>query len=89
MPWRGNTTTYNADGIRTSKTINGMKHEYLLNGSQIVSETWIEGGVEHLLVYLYDEKGAPIGLKYRTGAYATGIFDYFFFEKNLQGDTIE
>ncbi len=82
------TYTYNADGIRTSKTINGVKHEYLLSGSQIVSETWTENGVTHTLIYVYDEKGSPIGLQYRTGAYAAGIFDYFFFEKNLQGDIV-
>ena len=30
----------------------------------------------------------PIGLKYRTSAYEAGVFDCFFFEKNLQGDII-
>ena len=80
--------TYNADGIRTSKTVNGVKHEYILNGSQILAETWYQSGVAYLLVYLYDETGAPIGLKYRTSNYANGVFDSFFFEKNLQGDIV-
>ncbi|MBE6549130.1 MAG: hypothetical protein E7670_01735 [Ruminococcaceae bacterium] len=40
--------TYNADGIRTSKTYNGVKHEYFLNGSQVLAETWTENNVEHL-----------------------------------------
>lgn len=44
--------------------------------------------MEHLLVYLYDEKGAPIGLKYRTNSNGEGIFRYYFFEKNLQGDIV-
>ena len=82
------TYTYNADGIRTSKTVNGVKHEYLLDGAQIVSETWTRAGADHLLVYLYDETGAPIGLKYRTNAYAEGVYDSFFFDKNLQGDIV-
>jgi len=41
-----------------------------------------------LLIYLYDESGSPIGLKYRTSAYTGGEFNTFFFEKNLQGDII-
>ena len=80
--------TYNADGIRTSKTVNGVKHEYYLNGSQILAETWTENGVEHLLVFVYDETGSPVALKYRTNSYAKGVYDLFFYEKNLQGDII-
>ena len=80
--------TYNADGIRTSKTVEGVEHRYTLSGSQIISESWEEGGVEHLLIYIYDENGSPIGLKYRTDSYAAERYNYFFFEKNLQGDII-
>ena len=80
--------TYNADGIRTSKTVDGIRHDYVLNGSQIISEIWKSGNTEHLLYYVYDENGLPIGLKYRTSAYEAGVFDCFFFEKNLQGDII-
>ena len=80
--------TYNADGIRTSKTVDGVKHEYLLNGSQILGERWTIEGVKYTLIYLYDENGSPMGLKYRTNAYAANEYDYFFFEKNLQGDIV-
>ena len=75
---------YNADGIRTSKTVNGTEHVYTLNGSQIVSEAWLD----RLLIYLYDESGSPIGMQYRTSSYAAGVYDTFYFEKNLQGDII-
>ena len=57
---------YNADGIRTSKTVNGVEHVYTLHGSQIVSEAW----GDYLLIYLYDESGSPIGTQYRTSSYA-------------------
>ncbi len=81
--------TYNADGIRTSKTINGVTHEYVLNGTQIVMETVSDStGELYTLVYLYDEAGAPIGMKYRTPTYSPNVFDCFFFEKNLQGDIV-
>ena len=36
----GNTYTYNANGIRTSKTVNGVKHTYTLDGTKILRETW-------------------------------------------------
>jgi len=90
-PYYDNTTysfTYNSDGIRTSKTALGIKHEYILNGSQILAEKWKIGSTEYLLIFLYDESGAPIGLKYRTSVYTSGEFNTFFFEKNLQGDII-
>ena len=93
--------TYNADGIRTSKQYyNGImsdlqttRHEYTLNGSQIIKETVYTktGGSttfteSYTLVYIYDENGSPIGFRYRTPSYAQGVFDGYFFEKNLQGD---
>ena len=85
---------YNADGILTSKTIGGQEHRYLLNGSQIVTETWTtksSSGAEtpnHFLVYLYDENGAPVGLQYRNKSDAKNVFYTYYFEKNLQGDII-
>lgn len=83
--------TYNADGIRTSKTfVDGStttRHEYTLNGSQIVKETVFTGNTEsYTLVYLYDEYGSPIGFRYRTPSYSANVFDGYFFEKNIQGD---
>ena len=42
----------------------------------------------YLLVYLYDENGAPVGLQYRNKTYGTYTFDTYYFEKNLQGDIV-
>ena len=36
----GNRYTYNANGIRTSKTVNGVKHTYTLDATKILRETW-------------------------------------------------
>lgn len=68
--------------MRTSKTASGVTHKYVWEGSTIVSESW----GTHLLIYLYDESGSPIGLQYRSTAYAEGVFDTYYFEKNLFGD---
>ena len=76
--------TYNGDGIRTQKIVDGVVHTYQLNGSQIVTESW----GTHLLIYLYDAEGSPIGMQYRNTSYAKDYFQTFWFEKNLQGDIV-
>lgn len=80
------TFTYNADGIRTSKTVGGSEHIYHLNGSQIITETWAQG--HSAIIYLYDAEGSPIGMKYRDGIMDVGEFEEYWFEKNLQGDIV-
>ena len=71
-----NTYTYNANGIRTSKTVNGVKHEYTLDGTKILRETW-NGNT---LVPIYDSEDSVCGIIYN------GTPHYFL--KNLQGDII-
>ena len=72
----GNTYTYNANGIRTSKAINGIKHEYTLDGTKILRETW-DGNT---LIPLYDNADGVCGILYNSVPY--------YFIKNLQGDVI-
>ena len=76
--------TYDDNGIRTSKTVNNVKHSYYLNGSQIVAEEWSD----KLLVYLYDASGSPIGMMFRKTSYAADQWDVYWFTKNLQGDIV-
>ena len=78
------TYTYNDEGIRTSKNVNGVLHEYIISGNQIVAE---KNGNRYL-VYLYDEIGAPIGMMYRENGYSQGVFETYIFDKNLQGDVV-
>ena len=78
------TFTYNDEGIRTSKTKNGVTTTYYLNGSQIMAEE-TNGNIT---VYLYDSDGMPIGMQYRGQYYADGVWDIFWYERNLQGDVI-
>ena len=75
---------YNDEGIRTSKTVNGVETAYYVNGGQIVAE---KTGTR-TIVYIYDASGAPIGMMYRTTSYAKDVWDTFWYEKNLQGDII-
>ena len=76
--------TYNEDGIRTSKTKNGVTTNYYLSGSMIIAEE-TSGNVT---IYLYDESGSPIGFRYRGSTYAENVWDTYFYEKNLQGDIV-
>ena len=85
MSYGSNTYTYNADGIRTSKTVNGVEHIYHLSGTQILSEEWTEGNVQHILIYVYDASGQPIGMSHYENGEQRGTY---VFVKNIQGDVI-
>ena len=85
MSYGSNTYTYNADGIRTSKTVNGVKHIYHLSGTQILSEEWTEGNVQHILIFVYDASGNPIGMSHYENGEQRGTY---VFVKNIQGDVI-
>ena len=71
-----NSYTYNANGIRTSKTVGDVKHTYTLDGSKILKEVW----GDNVLVPLYDTEESVCGIIYNQQA--------FYFLKNLQGDVI-
>ena len=71
-----NTYTYNANGIRTSKTVNGVTHTYTLDGIKILREVWDN----NVLVPLYDNEDSVCGIIYNDTPY--------YFLKNLQGDVI-
>ena len=51
--------TYNSDGIRTSKTVNGVTTTYYLDGSKIVGEE-TNGNIT---LYFYDSLRLPKGFK--------------------------
>ena len=68
--------TYNANDIRTSKTVDGIRHDYLLDGVNILTETWDD----NVLETLYDNEDSVCGIIYNGVPY--------YFHKNLQGDII-
>lgn len=71
-----NVYTYNANGIRTSKTIGEVKHTYTLDGTKILREAW----GNNTLVSLYDNEESVCGILYNNVPY--------YFVKNQQGDII-
>lgn len=70
-------TITHANGIRTSKTINGVKHTYILDGTKIAVEKW----ENNTLIPIYDMRGNVRGIVYNGTVYR--------FKKNLEGDVVE
>ena len=68
--------TYDADGLRTSKTVNGVEHTYYYAGGKLLRESF--GG--NTLDFFYDSNGNAYALKYN------GILYYYI--TNLQGDVM-
>ncbi len=71
-----NTYTYNANGIRTSKTVDGIRHNFELDDGIILRETW----GNNTLIPLYDNENSVCGIAYNGVPY--------YFLKNLQDDII-
>ena len=69
--------TYDSEGIRTSKTVDGVKTEYLLNGTQILSQKTGSS----TLCFFYDQQGNRVAM-----ADSSNHFYYYLY--NLQGDVI-
>ena len=67
--------TYNDEGMRTSKTKNGVTTTYYLEGSRIVAEETND----NLTVYIYDASGMPIGMQYHASNYANAVWDVYWF----------
>ena len=68
--------TYNDSGIRTSKTVNGVRTDYYLNGTAII----MQKTGDNVIWYTYDENGL------KTGFTCNGTAYYYVY--NLQGDVI-
>jgi RHS repeat-associated protein len=70
------TYKYDADGIRTEKTVNGVTTGYTLEGTDVVFET---DGTDSIW-YSYDGGGSLVSMELNGETY--------YYEKNLQGDII-
>ncbi|NLK12394.1 MAG: RHS repeat protein, partial [Candidatus Phytoplasma sp.] len=66
--------TYNDQGIRTSKKVDGILTEYFLEGNKVLVEK-TEGNV---IYYTYDVEGEILSMNY--------LGEEYFYIKNMQGD---
>lgn len=70
------TYNYNGDGLRVSKTVNGVTTFYTYVDGRLIGE---QTG-DNTLIYLYDENGIKYGFTYNGSNY--------YYNLNLQGDVI-
>lgn len=68
--------TYDLSGLRTSKTVGDVTHNYLYAGGRLMRETY----GSNTLDFFYDANGTPYALKYNGTVY--------YYVTNLQGDVI-
>lgn len=74
---------YDMDGVRDSKTVDGVKHEYITQGGNVTLERWNDGE-EKSLEFIYDNGGAPYSVIYSRG----NEVDTYYYILNQQGDVI-
>ena len=72
---------YNESGLRTSKTVNGVAHSYVWQGSKLAADITDA----YALYFHYDSTGDVIGFT-RT---ANSTDAEYFYVKNLQGDILK
>jgi len=68
--------TYNKDGIRTGKTVNGEKFEYYTENNKII----FEKRGNHMVYYLRDEEGNLEGFVYDN--------DIYYYTKTMNDDIV-
>ena len=64
--------------------MNGVRHDYILNGSTILAELWTENGISYGMYFTYDEKGMPFTMEYRVGGHAGIGFNFSQFSREMQ-----
>lgn len=84
---------YNTDGIRVSKTVNGVLHEYTLEGTKIVREVIFMSGsttsIDEDLRYFYDANGYLSSIvRSDFNGNNFGIQIKYFAKTNIQGDVL-
>ena len=70
------TYTYDLNGIRNSKTVNGVTYNYLTQHGKVVRQTWGSNTMD----FVYDNSGNPYAMVYNGSIY--------YYILNQQGDVI-
>ena len=67
---------YDANGLRTSKTVKGTTYRYYYAGGKLMRMTWGTNTID----FFYDANGTPYAMKYNGTVY--------YYVTNLQGDVM-
>ena len=76
------TYTYNDEGLRTSKTVNGVTTEYYWDGGLLIAEK----SPSEIVFYSYDSSGVPAGMRYCDLTAESPTWESYWFTRSLQGD---
>ena len=76
--------SYNADGLRLTKTAGTTTHRYTWQGNTLIAESY--GNTE--LEFFYDESGRPYALLVRAIDENSSTEARYFYVTNLQGDVV-
>ena len=79
--------TYDTDGVRSTKIVDGVKHEYLTLNGKVVWEKIGEGTSAKIMVFSYDAQGRPFGFKFSKNNGTK--FTNYFYALNQQGDVVK
>ena len=74
---------YDMAGIRSSKTVDGVVHNYITQNGRVVQETY--GST--VLIFTYDASGLPFSVDYSTNGGSS--FTTYYYVTNMQGDVME
>ena len=77
--------TYNEEGLRVTKTVNGETTHFIYDGSLLIAEY----NDSAIIVYIYDAAGSPIGFKVKSLNTSSDVWNVFWYEKNLQGRRVK
>ena len=69
---------YNAQGLRTSKTVDGDTTSYLYEGTKVIQMTKNVGETQYVIDFVYDANGMLIGLNTTEGQY--------FYRRDITGN---
>ena len=73
--------SYDMAGIRDSKTVDGVKYNYLTLDGKVVRQTWKQNNDEKVFDIIYDANGQPYACVYEGYRY--------YYVLNQQGDVIQ
>ena len=81
---------YNSNGIRTRKIVDGVgSREYTLDGDRILAELIATEYMDFVFVYIYDESGTPMAIRYCTVSnMSSELWHTLYLEKNMFGDVV-
>ena len=78
------TYAYDADGIRTQKTVDGVTHTYYTLNRKLMRESFPYSDTTIIMDFIYDESGKLFAVCYSKDGGAN--FTPYFYATNLQGD---